>query len=51
MYFKKGAKIMNERFLRRAEIVKITGLSKSTLHAKVKAGIFPQPVKLSKRAK
>lgn len=30
-------------------VQKITGLSRSTLHAKVKGGTFPAPIKLSAR--
>jgi prophage regulatory protein len=30
-------------------VQKVTGLSRSTLHAKVKGGTFPAPIKLSAR--
>ena len=34
------------RILRIAEVVRLTGLSKPTIHRKVKDGSFPRPIKL-----
>lgn len=35
------------RFLRRKEVVRITGLPSSTLYERMAAGAFPRPVRLS----
>jgi predicted DNA-binding transcriptional regulator AlpA len=40
---------LSDALLNVKTVQKITGLSRSTLHAKVKGGTFPQPVKLSAR--
>ena len=37
-------------FLKRPEIEKRTGLKRSTIYDKIKAGTFPKPVKLGARA-
>jgi len=37
-------------FLKRPEIEKRTGLKRSTIYEKIKAGTFPKPVKLGARA-
>ena len=34
------------KFLRKPAVLEITGMSSSTLYAKMKAGLFPRPVKL-----
>lgn len=38
------------RFLRIADVVRKTGLSKSTIHGRVRAGKFPSPISLGNRA-
>ncbi|WGW02327.1 helix-turn-helix transcriptional regulator [Tropicibacter oceani] len=38
------------RILRRREVEAVTGLSRSTIYAKVADGSFPKPLKLGKRA-
>lgn len=38
------------RILRRPDVERITGLSRSTLYAMMAEGAFPKPVKLGKRA-
>ena len=42
--------IETERLLRRDEVLRLTGLSKSTLNKMVKAGTFPAPVRIGTRA-
>ena len=37
-------------FLRMPEVLKLTGLSRTTIHRMVKAGTFPPPMKLGARA-
>ena len=39
-----------DRLLRLPEVLRLTGLSRSTVYRKIKAGEFPRPVKLGKRA-
>ena len=39
-----------KRLLRRPEVEAITGLKRSSIYAKMDAGVFPKPVKLSERA-
>ncbi len=41
---------MTKAILRRPEVERITGLSRSTLYAMMADGSFPKPVKLGKRA-
>ncbi len=41
---------MNIRMLRLPDVMKATGLGRSTIYAKVAAGDFPAPVKLGARA-
>lgn len=41
---------MDVQILRRLDVQRVTGLSKATLWRLVKAGAFPQPIKLSERA-
>lgn len=41
---------MTSRILRRPDVERITGLSRSTLYAMMADGTFPKPVKLGKRA-
>ena len=41
---------MAEKFLRRAQIEELTGLSRSTIYERVKAGSFPKPIKIGNRA-
>jgi prophage regulatory protein len=36
-----------DRFLRRQEVVQVTGLKTSSIYEGVKAGTFPKPVKLN----
>ena len=38
------------RVLRIAEVIRLTGLSKPTIHRKVKDGSFPAPIKLGTQA-
>jgi prophage regulatory protein len=40
---------LSDALLNVKTVQKITGLSRSTLHAKVKGGTFPEPIKLSAR--
>lgn len=40
---------LNAALLNVKTVMATTGLSRSTLHAKVRAGTFPAPIKLSKR--
>ncbi len=39
-----------DRILRAREVLAVTGLSRSNLYGKIKAGIFPKPVSLGDRA-
>ena len=41
---------MLERILRRSEVERLTGLSRSTIYLLMTKGQFPRPVKLSERA-
>ncbi len=41
---------MRTVFLRFAEVVELTGLSKATIYRQMKAGNFPKSIKLSERA-
>lgn len=41
---------MLEKHLRLPAVIEATGLSRSTIYDMMKAGTFPQPVKLSVRA-
>jgi prophage regulatory protein len=36
-----------ERFLRRSEVIEVTGLRTSSIYEGIKAGTFPKPVKLN----
>lgn len=40
---------MTERLLRRPKVESLTGLSRSTIYAWIKAGTFPAPVPLGSR--
>lgn len=40
----------NYKILRRPEVESITGLSRSSIYAKMDDGTFPQPIKLSVRS-
>lgn len=40
---------MSERFLKMADVMAITAMSRSTIKAWVKAGKFPAPTKLGRR--
>ena len=41
---------MTENFLRRPEVERRTGLSRSTLYDKMDTGEFPKPIRLSGRS-
>lgn len=41
---------MNDRILRRPEVEKRIGLSRSTIYAAMAEGTFPKPIRLGKRA-
>jgi prophage regulatory protein len=41
---------IKDALLRRTSVQAITGLSRSSLYAAVKAGTFPPPLKIGKRA-
>ena len=41
---------MTDRILRRPEVEAITGLARSTIYDRVKAGRFPRPVTLGSRS-
>ena len=40
----------NRKMIRRPEVEAITGLSRSTIYAKMENGTFPKPIKLSVRS-
>lgn len=40
----------NEQFLRIATVIALTGLPRSSLYDNIKAGTFPAPVRIGKRA-
>ena len=39
-----------ETLIRRQEVLRRTGLSKSTLHDRIKAGAFPAPIQIGPRS-
>ena len=39
-----------DRLLRLPEVLRLTGLSRSAVYRKIKAGEYPRPLKLGKRA-
>ena len=41
---------IHEQFLRRAEVERITGLSRSAIYAAMRAGTFPEVIKISRYA-
>ena len=41
---------MSDRILRRGEVERVTGLSRSTLYSHMAEGTFPKPIKLGRRA-
>jgi len=41
---------MTDRFIRRPEVEKITGLSRSTIYAYISSGDFPKPIKIGVQA-
>lgn len=41
---------MNTLILRRKDVEKLTGLSRSTIYLKISNGTFPKPVKLGERS-
>ena len=41
---------MTDIFLRKREVLRVTGLSHSAMYALIAAGKFPQPLKLSERS-
>ncbi len=45
-----GAATATGRILRRPEVLRLTGLSTSTLYAMMARGDFPRPLRLGKRA-
>jgi prophage regulatory protein len=40
----------HKRLLRRPDVEAITGLKRSSIYAKMEAGVFPKPIKLSERS-
>jgi prophage regulatory protein len=40
----------NERVIRLPEVLKIIGLSRSAIYARIKKGLFPKQIKLGERA-
>lgn len=45
-----GDNIMTERILRRPEVERLTGLSRTSIYSAMAEGNFPKPIKLGKRA-
>ena len=41
---------MDDRLLRRVEVEERTGLARTTIYRKMRAGTFPLPLKISERA-
>lgn len=41
---------MEEKFLRRRKVEELTGLARSTIYDRIKAGTFPKPVKIGDRS-
>ena len=41
---------MVEKHYRRTEVEKITGLSRTTIYKMMKAGEFPRPIRLTRKA-
>ena len=41
---------MQDRLLRRQEVEKITGLSRSSIYRKIKDGDFPRPIRVGPKA-
>jgi len=41
---------MKNQILRFPEVVKVTGLSRSSIYIYMKEGVFPKPIKIGKRA-
>ena len=41
---------MNDRLMRREEVEERTGLARTTIYRKMRAGTFPLPLKISERA-
>ena len=41
---------MTERLIRRPEVLRMTGMSTSTLYDAITRGAFPRPVKIGRRA-
>jgi len=41
---------MHERIIRRPDVESITGLSRSSIYAKMATGTFPKPVKLGENS-
>jgi prophage regulatory protein len=42
--------MIDERILRKPQVMELTGLGKTTLYLLVKSGKFPKPVRIGKRA-
>ena len=40
---------MRDRYIRMSAVLEITGLSRTTIYSKIAAGMFPRPIRLSKR--
>ncbi len=40
---------VNDRLLRRTQVEEITGFSVATIYRRVKAGTFPEPIRLGER--
>lgn len=45
-----GAAVRRDRFLRLPEVIRVAGLSRSTIYALMKKGEFPKGVQLSARS-
>lgn len=45
-----GATMNNDRYLRRTEVEKVTGLSRSTIYRRIDQGTFPRPFDLGGNA-
>ena len=46
---KKVEKMIDDRFIRMPEVIKMTGLGKSTIFAWINTNRFPAPIKMGRR--